>query len=167
MLLYHGSNQAVIQPQLIEQTRGLDFGAGFYLTANEKQAMRFSEIVLKRGKTGVPTVSVYDFDMETAKAMLDVHKFKNADSEWLHFVVENRFKTYKGKFYDIIIGAVANDTVMPTLQALLGGFLTEEATILTLKTSKLADQVCLKSDRALSLLRYIKFYKVKKAVIHE
>ena len=28
MFLYHGSNMAVETPKLIEQTRGLDFGAG-------------------------------------------------------------------------------------------------------------------------------------------
>jgi hypothetical protein len=38
MLLYHGSNVAVEKPRLIEQTRGFDFGAGFYLTTNEFQA---------------------------------------------------------------------------------------------------------------------------------
>ena len=58
MLLYHGSNVAVEKPQLIEQTRGLDFGAGFYLTNNKFQAVRFSDIVIKRRKTGVPTVSI-------------------------------------------------------------------------------------------------------------
>ena len=42
MLLYHGSNLTVEKPRLIEQTRGLDFGAGFYLTTNETQAVRFS-----------------------------------------------------------------------------------------------------------------------------
>lgn len=66
MLLYHGSNVAVEEPRLIGQTRGLDFGAGFYLTTNEAQAVRFSEIVVNRRKSGVATVSVYDFNMEVA-----------------------------------------------------------------------------------------------------
>jgi hypothetical protein len=55
-----------------------------------------------------------------------------------------------------LFGAVANDTVMPTIQAYLGGFLSEEAALVTLKTSKLVDQVCLKSEKALSLLRFVR-----------
>lgn len=161
ILLYHGSNLAVEEPRLIVQTRGLDFGAGFYLTTNERQAIRFSEIVINRRKTGIATVSVYEFDMEAAESTLAVRKFASADAEWLRFVTDNRLKTYKGESYDIVIGAVANDAVMPTIQAFLGGFLNEEVTIITLKTSKLVDQVCIKSERALSMLRFIKSFEIK------
>ena len=149
---------AVEKPQLLGQTRGLDFGAGFYLTTSESQAARFSEIVAKRRKSGVATVNVYEFDMETAEKTLFVCRFKEANAEWLRFVTSNRLDLFEGVAYDIIIGAVANDAVMPTLQAFWGGFINEEAAILSLKTSKLVDQVCLKSDKALSLLRFIKSY---------
>jgi len=159
MLLYHGSNQVVEKPLLFEQTRGLDFGAGFYLTTKETQAVRFSEIIVRRRKSGRATVNVYDFDMRIAEETLSLLKFQNADADWLRFVTENRLKTYNGKNYDIVIGAVANDTVMPTIQAFLGGFLNEEAALITLKTSKLADQVCLKTEKALSLLRFAHSYE--------
>jgi hypothetical protein len=161
MLLYHGSNLTVKKPRLIDQTRGLDFGAGFYLTTSEVQASRFSEIVVNRRKSGVATVSVYEFDMETAEKTLVIKRFVSADTHWLRFVTENRLKTYQGDAYDIVIGAVANDAVMPTIQALLGGFLNEEAALITLKTSKLVDQVCLKSERALALLRYNRTFEPK------
>ena len=161
MLLYHGSNQRVEKPRLLEQTRGLDFGAGFYLTTNEAQAVRFSGIVVNRRKSGNATVSVYEFDMETAEKTLALCKFKSADALWLRFVMDNRLKTYQGDAYDIVVGAVANDTVMPTIQAFLGGFLNEEAALITLKTSKLVDQVCLKSEKALALLRYIRSFEAK------
>ena len=155
MLLYHGSNLAVDEPQLVTQTRGLDFGAGFYLTTNENQAKRFSEIVTKRRSSGIATVSKYEFDMDTANNTLSILRFAKADAQWLHFVVDNRLKTYTGENYDAVIGAVANDTVMPTIQALLGGFISEAAALLTLKASKLNDQLCLKSVNALALLKFI------------
>ena len=158
MLLYHGSNIAVENPRLIEQTRGLDFGPGFYLTTDEKQAARFSKIIVNRRKSGSPTVNVYNFDMEAAGKSLSICKFKSADAEWLRFVIDDRLKTYHGRAYDLVIGAVANDTLMPTIQAFLGGFLNEEAAIITLKTSRLVDQFCLKSEKALLLLRFIKSY---------
>ena len=161
MLLYHGSNITVEEPRLIEQTRGLDFGSGFYLTTNENQAARFSGIIINRRKSGIATVSVYEFDMETAEKTLNICRFESADAKWLKFVTDSRLKIYQGYDYDIVIGAVANDTVMPTIQALLGGFISEEAALITLKTSKLVDQVCLKSERALNLLRFIRTYESK------
>jgi len=160
MLLYHGSNLAIEKPQLVEQQRGLDFGTGFYLTTNEVQAVRFSEIVVNRRKSGIPTVSVYEFDIETAERILNILRFESANAEWLRFITDNRFKIYKGDIYDLVIGAVANDKVMPTIQAFLGGFINHEAALITLKTSRLIDQVCLKSERALSLLRFVKSFEV-------
>ncbi len=161
MLLYHGSNLAVEVPRLIEQTRGLDFGAGFYLTTSQAQAARFSEIIVNRRKSGLATVSVYDFDMESAEKTSAVRRFESADAEWLRFVTDNRLKSYQGDIYDIVIGAVANDMVMPTIQAFLGGFINEEAALITLKTSKLVDQVCLKSEKALSMLHFVRAYEIK------
>ena len=158
MLLYHGSNTAVEKPQLVEQTRGLDFGAGFYLTTDETQAVRFSQVVTERRKRGTPIVSTFDFDIETAENVLAILKFERADVEWFRFVVNNRMKIYTGDEYDIVIGAVANDAVMPSIQAFMGGFLSEEAAIISLETSKLVDQVCLKSERALTMLHFIKTY---------
>ena len=161
MLLYHGSNLVIDNPRLVEQKRGLDFGAGFYLTTREEQAMRFSEIVVDRRKSGTATVCVYEFDDVTAENTLNVHRFVKADKKWLRFVVDNRLKIYTGDIYDIVVGAVANDKVMPTIQAFIGGFVNEEATIITLKTSKFFDQWCLKSEKALALLKFISSYEVR------
>jgi hypothetical protein len=160
MLLYHGSNVIVDKPKLIQQTRGLDFGQGFYLTSRKEQAERFSEIVVNRRKNGLATVSVYEFNLQAAEESLNIKKFGQADGKWLQFVVENRLNKYTGNKYDIVIGAVANDTVMPAIQAFIGGFINEEATIITLKTNKLFDQWCLKSEKALSMLQFIQSYKV-------
>ena len=164
MLLYHGSNLAIEKPQLIEQERGLDFGTGFYLTTNEVQAVRFSEVVVNRRKSGFPTVSIYEFDMETAEKTLTVRTFESANAQWLRFITDNRLKTYKGDTYDIVVGAVANDKVMPTIQAFLSGFINHEAALITLKTSRLADQVCLKSEKALALLRFVRCFKAREGV---
>jgi len=161
MLLFHGSNIIVNKPQLIEQKRGLDFGPGFYLTTSEEQAARFSKIVFRRNKTGSAIVNVYKFDMASAEKILAIRKFANADIEWLRFVSENRLKTYNRSDYDMVMGAVANDTVMPTIQAYLSGFINEEAALLTLKVSKLVDQICLKTEKALSLLKITNAYDTK------
>jgi hypothetical protein len=148
-------------PRLVGQTRGLDFGTGFYLTSSQLQAERFSEIVYNRRKSkddSEPTVTVYEFDMDVAEKELKILRFYSANADWLNFVIDNRLKRYSELEYDVVIGAVANDDVMPTIQALLGGFLTEEGALLALKTKKLVDQYCMKSEIALSLLKFVRAY---------
>ena len=70
MILYHGSNTIVEKPQLVKQTRFLDFGFGFYTTENEAQAHAFAEKVYRRRKEGFPVVNVYEID-ETALSFLN------------------------------------------------------------------------------------------------
>lgn len=44
MILYHGSNVKVEQPKIIVSNRTLDFGAGFYITSDENQAMKWAKL---------------------------------------------------------------------------------------------------------------------------
>lgn len=60
MILYHGSNMIVDKPKLIQQTRTLDFGCGFYTTTNRNQAVSFAGKVTKRRENGSPCVSIYE-----------------------------------------------------------------------------------------------------------
>ena len=48
MKLYHGSNVEVRNPKIHPNLRALDFGAGFYLTSSEAQAIRWAKIVVRR-----------------------------------------------------------------------------------------------------------------------
>jgi len=154
MLLYHGSNVKIEKPLLLGQARGLDFGAGFYLTSSKVQAERFSYNVVRRAGGGEPIVSVYEFDLDVAGRSLDIRSFNGADYDWLEYVKENRLKQYAGRKYDIVIGAVANDDVLPTILLYINGQLNADLTIGALKTRKLADQYCFKSDKALALLKF-------------
>lgn len=64
MILYHCSNIVVEKPRLIEQNRCLDFGNGFYTTANKDQAISFArKVALRRG--GIPIVSAFEFDLDS------------------------------------------------------------------------------------------------------
>ena len=154
MLLYHGSNTTVEQPRLLKQTRGLDFGAGFYLTSRIEQAVKFSGNVCRRFNFGTPMVSVYEFDETSAEQKLEILRFTKADELWLDFIKNHRLKTYSGKQYDLIIGPVADDDVLPTILAFVIGQLTAEAAIITLKPRQFPDQYCLASNNALSFLEF-------------
>ena len=156
MLLYHGSNITVEKPRLINQTRGLDFGVGFYLTSREEQALQFSQDVIKRRKSGFPTVNIYEYDEVTAKNTLEFRIFPESNVDWLEFVRDNRLKAYTGKQYDVIYGPVANDRIYATIQALVIGQFNIEAALAALKPYKLFNQYCFATEKALSFLKFIK-----------
>jgi len=156
MLLYHGSNVIIEKPQLLNQRRGLDFGTGFYLTSNKFQAERFSNNVARRVGSGKPIISIFEFDMKTAEKLLDILRFQTADHSWLEFIVNNRQNILIECQYDLVIGPVANDDVLPTIMLYINGQLDANLTISALKTRKLVDQFCFKSEKALTLLNYIR-----------
>ena len=160
MTLYHGSNLIVEKPRLLTSARTLDFGAGFYTTANKEQAVDFSAKVVARAKkinladVGTRTVSMYDFDEEKAFKSLNILKFTKPDERWLDYVFRNRRGGYSGKRYDIVIGAVANDDVYPTLLAYEFGALSAAQTIDALKVKTLYDQYVFASEKSFRFLRF-------------
>jgi hypothetical protein len=145
----------VTEPRLIPQNRFLDFGNGFYTTENKAQAVSFAEKVYRRRKTGIPTVSVYEFDEVTAFSSCSLLRFDSPSEEWLDFVSANRNGTYQGTMFELIYGAVANDDVFVTFTLYAGGELSKEETIRRLKVKKLYNQLVFGSERALSYLRFI------------
>jgi hypothetical protein len=66
--LYHGSYDAVPQPQAVRGRRCLDFGRGFYLTNLRMQAERWAQVVTERKtRNGTPRLNVYLFDETLAQ----------------------------------------------------------------------------------------------------
>lgn len=155
MILYHGSNVAVPEPELIQQNRFLDFGFGFYTTTNKVQAISFADKVFKRREEGGKIVSIYEFDEQIAFEECSLLRFDTPDEAWLDFVSENRSGNYKGRTYDIVYGPVANDDVYTTFTLYSAGALTKEQTLETLKIKKLYNQLVLTSENALSYLKFI------------
>lgn len=155
MILYHGSNVIVSEPELIEQNRFLDFGFGFYTTTNKIQAIGFADKVTKRRKEGEKTVSIYEIDEDRAFAECSVLRFDSANEAWLDFVSENRSGNYTGEAYDFIFGPVANDDVYTTFTLYSAGVLTKEQTLEALKIKKLYNQLVLSSEKALSYLKFV------------
>ncbi len=155
MIIYHGSNVVVEKPILIKQKRTLDFGAGFYTTTNKNQAVSFAHKVMLRNSSQTKVVSMYEIDFNKINHKLDVLKFDAPNADWLDFVFANRQGIYDGKQYDVVIGAVADDTIYRVFGLYEAGLLTREETLKRLKIRKLYDQVTFCTDKALSHLRYI------------
>lgn len=76
MKLYHGSNTIVKKPEILTSNRFLDFGNGFYTTANEEQARKFAvKVAGTRG--GKAILNIYELD-ENNLNDLDVKHFKES-----------------------------------------------------------------------------------------
>ncbi|MDR0456827.1 MAG: DUF3990 domain-containing protein [Treponema sp.] len=159
MIIYHGSNITVENPNLDLSRKNLDFGAGFYTTGNKDQAVDFAHKVMIRKGQKNQSVSVYDFDIDAAKSVLGILQFSAPDRLWLDFVHQNRQGTYTGKSYDLIIGPVANDDVFTTLIVYEQGILNIEQTLEALKVKKLYNQIVFKTEKALSLLKYVNSFE--------
>lgn len=152
MRLYHGSNVCVRVPRLFVSDRRADFGPGFYLTSSQEQAVRWARLVTKRRATGLPQVSVFEYDTRKAD-QLRLLQFDGATAEWLAFVGANR-RAEKTDGYDIVQGPVANDNTMPTLRLYFAGVYSEEEAIKRLLPQKLRDQYAFRTERALDALLF-------------
>jgi len=153
MILYHGSNRAVEKPRLMPTKRLLDFGSAFYLTSDFEQARKWSEHAVKIRGTGKATVSVFEFD-DAYLQNLKLLKFGAPDHDWLRFVAANRTGKPVDEAYDLIIGPVANDQSIRTVNDFLNGYFTEDIAIQLLLPQKLKDQYAFKTDAALACLRF-------------
>lgn len=154
MILYHGSNIEVMKPRLLETKRFLDFGPGFYLTSDFEQAKKWAIRTVSNRGEGSPMVSVFDIDEDTLQG-LSILSFDSANREWLRYISANRTGRTPEPYYDVIIGPVANDQTIRTINNYLRGYFSEEIAIQLLLPQKLKDQYTFKSERALELLRFM------------
>ena len=155
MLLYHGSNIQVSNPQIIESDRRLDFGKGFYLTSSFEQASRWAELTVKRRESGNPVISVFDFDKSQLSDLKVLH-FTQAQKEWLEYVTLNRKdQGIPNDDYDIVIGPVADDRTMPVISLYFAEIYDVEETLKRLMPQKLHDQYTFRTEAALKALKFL------------
>lgn len=133
MILYHGSNIEIEQIDLSFSKKGKDFGCGFYLNANKKQAMEMAKRTTFRMKTGSPIVNAYAFDnsMLSSPSSIQIKKFKDYSVEWAEFVLMNRKNSSDTQIhpYDIVVGPIADDTVGVQIRRFIMGYISMEKLI--------------------------------------
>jgi hypothetical protein len=163
MKLYHGTNIHFENPKILTPNRALDFGGGFYTTTSMEQAKSWANAVVRRSGKGKALLNIYEFD-ETFMSKLKIRQFKSADIEWLDFVTDNRMNACQGNDFDLIIGAVANDTTIPVIQTYIDAITTNpnektffaEFAIRQLQPENLTDQFVFKTERSLQGLKCLK-----------
>lgn len=157
MKLYHGSYMRVTEPDLSRSKPFKDFGQGFYLSAEEKQAQDQAISKVDQMKTGEPFVNEFLFD-ETlmTSGELKVKVFNDYSVEWAEFVLMNRNNkiAQPSHDYDIVYGPIADDGVNFQLRRYWGGVITLPKLIEELKYAKgITFQYFFGTERALKTLK--------------
>lgn len=153
MKLYHSSNVVVEHPDILHSRKYLDFGRGFYLTSIYEQAVRYAQRFKRRGQE--TWLNVYDFSMNE-ETKWKILRFDSYDKQWLDFVAQCRDGQDVGE-YDMVIGGIANDRVIITLDRYFAGEISQEDTLGILKYENPNIQYCIRSEKMLKeCLTYIK-----------
>lgn len=156
MRLYHSSDVSVSKPDTIHSRDFLDFGKGFYLTSIHIQAVKYAQRFLRRQKDA--WLNAYEFEFEPSE--WKILKFDSYDRDWLCFVANCRAGKDDTDF-DLIIGGIANDKVVETLDRYFEGELSENETLGLLKYEKPNIQYCIRSQRMLDeCLRHVESIKL-------
>ena len=137
MILYHGSDIIVKNPDILHSQICLDFGSGFYVTSVKEQAERWAKRkgLLQGNEKGI--VSIYEY---TEDNNFKIKDFADDLETWIDFVCDCRNGSDSYKKYDLIKGKVANDKVFRVVDMYKQGIWDKERTIKEIKVYETYDQ---------------------------
>lgn len=146
MILYHGSNIEVSNPDILHSQKYLDFGAGFYVTSVKEQAIRWAKrkALLQGNESGI--VSLYEFSED---ANFIIKDFGDDLETWIDFVCDCRNGSDCFKKYDLIKGKVANDKVFRVVDMYKKGIWDKKRTLDEIKVYDTYDQFAFISQQAI------------------
>lgn len=144
MILYHTSNVEVILPDTLHSRNDIDFGRGFYLTTIREQAINYAQRFLRREQEA--WLNSYQFDH--IPSQWKVIQFDSYNREWLDFISKCRAGEDDTDF-DLVVGGIANDKVVRTLDRYFKGEITSEQALGLLKYEKPNIQYCIRSQAML------------------
>lgn len=151
LIVYHGSNVLFNKIDLSKSHNRRDFGKGFYCTILEEQSAEWAKRLYLRNFTGGRYVYQYIF---TQNDNIKVKRFIGMNKEWLEFIKENRLKGGVQHDFDVVIGPVADDNTMETVQLYIAGIIDAEEAIKRLQYSKINNQISFHTERALKYLHF-------------
>ncbi len=158
MILYHGFRFAVKKPSLAFCREKTDFGKEFYVTPLKAQAVNWAERF--KSEHGAGVVNAYAF-LEKSSEMLpeniSVLEFDTHSLDWLNFVTACRLGQPADINWDLIIGGVADDKVILTLQLYFNDVISAEDVIKRLRYNKSNFQYCFKNQHLIDT--YLTFIK--------
>jgi len=149
----------VDKPSADFSKRYLDFGVGFYVTADIKQAENWAKRKAVRSKAK-PIVNMYSLseDLSAYNGLI----FENEDVEWLDFITQCRKGNDEYRNYDYVSGSVANDDVFVTVDMYVRGIWDKDRALAEIRYYKTSHQICLISQALIENdLKFDKSYEVK------
>ena len=153
LIVYHGSCSAFSEIDLSRSYNRRDFGRGFYTTILRKQSEEWGYRLALRKKKKKYYVYTYTFEENKT---LNVKRFDTLNEQWLEFIKENRSKGGVQHNYDVIIGQVADDNTMETVQLYISGILTAKEAVERLRYSEVNNQVSFHTKKAIKYLKLVR-----------
>ena len=153
--VYHGSIDEVVNPEIRQPNRSLDYGSGFYTTTSYEQAKRWVERRMKDKGVAIGYVNIYELDEKLVKNMKSLF-FEKPTEEWVSFVMRNRTERNFIHDYDVVYGPVADDSVYTQFALYEGGIISLPTLIHELKTYKLVDQYLFHTEKSLLAIKFVK-----------
>ena len=157
MKLYHGSNVIIEKPDLLKGRKNIDFGQGFYLTTEKSLAKKWA-----CGRYAEsPHVNEYFLSLQEMTIY-----FFGYNQIWLDYIIYNRLERElpeKLKFLedvDILIGPIVDDKLFKIIELYEQGFLSAKTSVKLLTCLGYSEQVVLKSEKSLELLKFISGEKI-------
>jgi hypothetical protein len=164
VILYHGSNCVIDKIDLHKCRPFKDFGKGFYTTEIKDQAFRMAKRTA-RMFGGDPIMNEYTLDKNIfSDEKIQIKHFTEPTIEWATFIINNRNRKFSDHSnlnsnhhnqYDVVIGPVANDDIILTLELYIDGRLSPDALLDALRYKELSQQMSFHTENALSFLTRI------------
>ena len=159
MIVYHGSDKIIQNPDIRFSKKRLDFGCGFYVTTVKEQAMRWAKRKAMLSNKGIGIVNVFDMQEHTDFVVQD---FADDLDSWIDFVCQCRGGAAIYQEYDLIKGKVADDKVFRVVDMYKRGIWDKERAIREIKVYKTYDQIAFVSQEAInSMLKFVDSFEVR------
>lgn len=144
ILLYHGSKEEVVYPEIRITRYTKDFSWGFYCTNNYQQAYRWAD---RRSAYGIVNIYRYVENPE-----LKILRFPEMSDEWLDFIAKCRVgETHP---YDIVEGPMSDDTIWDYVNGFTSGQISREAFWALAKFKHPTHQISFHTANALRCLTF-------------
>ena len=144
MIVYHGTTQEIVKPNVAYSKRYLDFGKGFYLTSYKEQAEKWA--LRKASRLGGKAV-VNEYELSENLDIYKVCSFEVEDELWLDFVCSCRKGDLVYQQFDLVMGRVANDDVFKTIDMYFKNLWTKEKVLEELRYYQENNQICIISQQ--------------------
>ena len=144
--LFHTGFEIIKNPDIALGRKNADFGQGFYLSGSKEFSLRWA----KQRKGLVTYLNAYELTADG----LNIKRLTR-NEEWFEYIYDNRsgYPDSK-KENDVIIGPIANDTLYDTWGIITSGLLKRDIALSLLLGGPLYEQTVIKTEKALSRLRF-------------